>query len=57
MSWMKKKNMVGQWFYWGSIVAVFLAAVGATGQDIYLASTQWLLVAIYLAVGAVYFGR
>lgn len=54
---MKKKNMVGQWFYWGSIVAVFLAAVGATGQDIYLASTQWLLVAIYLAVGAVYFGR
>jgi hypothetical protein len=33
-----------------SLVAAVLAALGALGTDIYLASTQWLVVAVYLAV-------
>jgi hypothetical protein len=33
---------------------VFLSLVGALGTDIYLASTQWLLVAVVLAVWGVY---
>lgn len=39
----------------GSVVAVGLAVVGALGQDWYLASTQWLLVAAVLAAWAVFF--
>lgn len=37
-----------------SILAVILAGIGATGTDIWLASTQWLLVAIFLAVAGVF---
>lgn len=57
MKVVKKKDLASQWLYWASIFSVFLAAVGATGQDIYLASTQWMLVAVYMAVSAVYFSR
>lgn len=32
----------------GALVAVILAGIGATGTDIWLASTQWLLVAVVL---------
>ena len=38
----------------GSLVAVIFAGVGAFSTDIYLASTQWLLVAAVLAVFGVY---
>lgn len=38
----------------GSVVALALAGWGAMGSDIYLASTQWLLVAIALGVLAIY---
>lgn len=38
----------------GSLVAVVLAAIGYTGTDIWLASTQWLLVAAVLALFGVY---
>lgn len=38
----------------GSSVAVVLAAIGYTGTDIWLASTQWLLVAAVLALFGVY---
>lgn len=34
----------------GSLVAVVLAAIGWLGSDVWLASTQWLLVAIVLGV-------
>ena len=37
-----------------SFLAVILAGIGATGIDLWLASTQWLLVAIFLAVAAVF---
>jgi len=37
-----------------SFGAVLLAGVGALGYDLYLASTQWILIAILLASWAVY---
>lgn len=39
----------------GAAVAVILAGVGAVSYDIYLASTQWLLVAAVLAAFGIYF--
>jgi len=38
----------------GSVVSVVLAAIGYTGVDIWLASTQWLLVAAVLALFGIY---
>lgn len=38
-----------------SVVAVVLSALGYLWQDIWLASTQWLLVAAILALFGVYF--
>ncbi|MBI3397532.1 hypothetical protein HY045_03590 [Candidatus Woesebacteria bacterium] len=38
----------------GSLAAVVFSAVGYTGTDIWLASTQWLLVAAVLALFGVY---
>lgn len=37
-----------------SVVGVVLAAIGAAGNDLYLASTQWLLIAIILSIWGVY---
>ena len=37
-----------------SIVAVILAIIGSMGYDPWLASTQWVLVAVLLAIWAVY---
>lgn len=37
-----------------SIVTLILAAIGAFGTDLWLASTQWVLVAIALGVYALY---
>ena len=42
------------WLMTGSVLAVILAAFGAWGSDFYLASTQWLLVSLVLAVWAVF---
>lgn len=50
----KDKPMVAKALEIGSAVAVFLAIIGALGTDIYLASTQWMLVALVLAVWGVY---
>jgi len=41
-------------FMWGAAISVALAAVGYLGTDIWLASTQWLLVAAVLALFGVY---
>ena len=46
---MDKKDWAG-YLKIGSVVAVVLAAIGWLGSDVWLASTQWLLVAIILAV-------
>jgi len=47
---MKKKDaqQLSQALMVGSVVAIVFAALGATGSDIWLASTQWLLVAVVL---------
>ena len=37
-----------------SLVAVILAVIGSFGYDPWLASTQWVLVAVLLAVWGVY---
>lgn len=38
----------------GAVIAVLLAGLGYLGIDIWLASTQWLLVAAVLAILGVY---
>ncbi len=37
-----------------SVLAIILAVVGAFGYDLWLASTQWLLIAIVLAAYGLY---
>ena len=53
---MQKKDwrQASQLFMAGSVVSVVLAAIGYTGVDIWLASTQWLLVAAVLALFGIY---
>lgn len=38
----------------GAVSAIFLSAIGYLGTDIWLASTQWLLIGAILALFAVY---
>lgn len=51
----KDKPALAKALIYLSVVAVVLAVVGATGNDLYLASTQWLLIGVLLGVWAVYF--
>jgi len=53
---MKKKNwkIVSQLFMSASVVSTLFAGIGYTGVDIWLASTQWLLVAAVLGLFGVY---
>lgn len=53
---MKKKDimLVSQVLMGGAVISVLLAAIGYLGTDIWLASTQWLLVAAVLALFGVY---
>lgn len=41
----------------GALLSVALSAVGYLGRDIWLASTQWLLVAVVLALFGVYYKK
>lgn len=51
----KKNNMdYSKFLMTGAFIAVLLAAVGYLGYDLWLASTQWLLVAAVLAMFGVY---
>ena len=56
MMGLKKKDMrmMSQVLMGGAAVAVLLAGVGYLGTDIWLASTQWLLVAVVLALFGMY---
>ncbi len=53
---MEKKDMkmYSQVLMGSSLVSVILAGVGYLGTDIWLASTQWLLVAAVLALFGLY---
>ncbi|OGV94155.1 hypothetical protein A3A66_03180 [Microgenomates group bacterium RIFCSPLOWO2_01_FULL_46_13] len=50
----KDKPMVSKVFVILSVIAVVFSIIGAFGADIYLASTQWLLIAGVLAAWGVY---
>jgi hypothetical protein len=56
VSKLAKKDMknVSQVLMGGAVVAVVLSAIGYLGVDIWLASTQWLLIAAVLALFGVY---
>jgi hypothetical protein len=53
---MKKKDMklYSQVLMGGAVISVLLAGIGYLGTDIWLASTQWLLVAAVCALFGVY---
>ena len=53
---MKKKDfkIVSQVFMGGAILSVVLAGLGYLGTDIWLASTQWLLVAAVMSLFGIY---
>lgn len=53
---MKKKDCknISGYLMYGAGAAVFMSAVGYLGYDIWLASTQWLLVAAVMALFGVY---
>jgi len=53
---MKKNDweMVSKVLMFGMIGCIFLAVVGAMGIDIYLASTQWMLIGAVLGIMGVY---
>jgi len=50
----KSWESLSQVFVGSAAVSVVLAGVGYLGSDIWLASTQWLLVAAVLALFGVY---
>lgn len=50
-----KNNSLSQIVFWLSVIAIVLAFVGALGKDLWLASTQWVLIAAVLAIWAVIF--
>jgi hypothetical protein len=53
---MKKKDwgQLSQVMMAGAVISVVLAGVGYMGTDIWLASTQWLVVAAVLALFGLY---
>lgn len=50
----KCQKDTSKYLIWGALAAVILAAVGYLGLDIWLASTQWLLVAAVLVLFGLY---
>lgn len=50
----KEAMMYSQLLMGGAVVACVLAGLGYLGTDIWLASTQWLLVAAVLALFGIY---
>ena len=53
---MSKKDLLmgSQVLMAGSVLAILFAGIGYLGTDIWLASTQWLLVAAVLALFGLY---
>lgn len=50
----KDKLALGKTLLYLSMISALLALIGALGTDLWLASTQWLLVGLTLAVWSVY---
>lgn len=50
----KQTTDISRYLMIGACAAIFLAAVGYLGYDLWLASTQWLLVSAVMALFGVY---
>jgi hypothetical protein len=50
----KDKLAVGKALIYFSVVCVVLALIGALGSDLWLASTQWMLVGLTCAIWGVF---
>lgn len=50
----KDKLAIGKVFIYFSVVCVVLALIGALGSDLWLASTQWMLVGLTSAIWGVF---
>jgi len=50
----KDKLAIGKVLIYSSIVCVILAFIGALGTDLWLASTQWMLVGLTSAIWGVF---
>lgn len=50
----KDSKNYSKYLMWVAVVAVVLSGIGYIGFDIWLASTQWLLVAAVMAMFGVY---
>lgn len=48
------KSSLSKYLMYGSALSVLLAAVGWIGLDIWLAATQWLLVALVFIAFAIF---
>jgi hypothetical protein len=53
----KQRRNLSQALIYGSVVGVTLSVIGMLGTDLYLASTQWLLVGTLLAIWGIYLQR
>jgi len=50
----KSKGLYSKYLMYGALASVALAAEGWIGVDIWLAATQWLLVALVMVAFAIY---
>lgn len=50
----KDKRLLSQVLMAGGVISVLFAGIGYLGTDIWLASTQWLLVAAVLSLFGMY---
>lgn len=50
----KDKKLISQVLMGSAVISILLAGIGYLGVDIWLASTQWLLVAAILALFGLY---
>jgi uncharacterized membrane protein len=50
----KNKEMISKVLIGGAVISVMLSMAGWLGTDIWLASTQWLLIAAVLVLFGIY---
>jgi len=50
----KSKASISKYLIYGAVIAVLLSVTGWMGRDIWLASTQWLLIAAVLTLFGIY---
>ena len=50
----KNKELISKILVFGAVISVLFSISGWIGSDVWLASTQWLLVAAVLALFSIY---